>query len=542
MLIQMLADRFGANGTLYTNGTQYTVADDLAYLWIGQNAAIDVGTARESAQGTGLVPVLYDQQTGNMSAAGSPVSGYGIGVSANWFDNTTLLAGDSHTRRVGPTLSSKSASLVGYELTDTVSGGAQVYFGFDGYFALANTMLNCPFRIVHNLSVGGETIAQVSARLAVALAKYRPRFTVWMAGTNNVQDAGITSITTADTAAAAAIADTGAAWAKCTAAGSVVLAYTIPPRTTLSGFQRRVWSQLNNWIRQNASKTRGVFLAGDAAKAAGNPGTGNWLASGEYGAISTADLDSIHGTAYGYYLIACESVPRLQTIVPFKRQGIAAPDLAYDATNGNNPLGTLLINGKMLGTAGSAVAPQTGSVPGSWTVQATPTAPTGGAGTIVPSKVTRGISTDDAPQVEELGEWLQVTMTGGTTGAGIIAFTQETQALGSGGAWAIGDVVQFSVQFETDSTNWNQGGFGALPPILEIQFGPNGGTGIGGFQLNGAPSTVGRMPSGVAMTPEVVIPAGITRLFVRILLRGQGVWRLSNAVLRRIPDRTATLV
>ena len=46
----------------------------------------------------------------------------------------------------------------------------------------------------------------------------------------------------------------------------------------------------------------------------------------------------------------------------FKRQGLSSPELFYDATNGNNPFGNLLTNGKMLGTAGTQVAPATGSI------------------------------------------------------------------------------------------------------------------------------------------------------------------------------------
>lgn len=52
MLIQMLADRFAAGGVLYAKGTQVNVADDLAFRWIGDGVATDVGGAREAQQGT----------------------------------------------------------------------------------------------------------------------------------------------------------------------------------------------------------------------------------------------------------------------------------------------------------------------------------------------------------------------------------------------------------------------------------------------------------------------------------------------------------
>lgn len=460
-------------------------------------------------------------------------------TAAPWIDNTVVLFGDSHTRRNGPTLSTKSASLVGYELTDTVSGAAQVYFGGDGYFVMANTILKGAFRILHNTAVGGETISQINDRIDTALNKYRPRYAVYMAGTNDIQSSSITSISTADTAAASAIANIAQGWAKIRSYNVIVLAYTITPRTGLSGFQRRTWAQVNSWIRKNANTTPGVFLAGDSAKAAGNPSTGNWLESGEYGAVATTNADSIHATSYGYYLIGCESARRLTAILPsIQSPSLNSPELAYDATNGNNPLGNLLINGKMLGTGGTQTAPATGTVADSWTVQATPTIPV--SGTIVTSKVTRSISSNDATQVAHLGEWQQVSMTGGST-AGVLALQQEIQNL-SGGAFAIGDVVCATLQFETDETNWSQAGVGAAAPIVEIQFGPNGGVGVGTYQLNGAPGVVGRIPSGVAKSPEVVIPAGLTRIFIRVLFRGQGTWRISDVDFRKVPDRTLTLV
>lgn len=448
---------------------------------------------------------------------------------------SVVLFGDSHTARNGPTLSSNAASSPGYKLSDTISGGAYVYFGGDGYFSLANTILNAPFRILYNAAVGGETISQINARIPATLDTYLPMFATYMAGTNDIQSSSITNIATADTAAAAAIAGIQAGWNAIIAKGSTVLAFTIPPRTGLSGFQRRTWAQVNSWIRQYAKVTSGVYLAGDAAAACGNPSTGDYLTSGQYGTVASANSgDNIHASTYGYYLIACDTARRLTPIIQFKRQALNSPELAYGATNGNNPYGNLLINGKMLGTAGTQTAPATGTVPDSWEVQATPTAPSGG--TIVTSKVSRSITSNDATQVEELGEWFQVSMTGGTT-AGVLALNQEIQQL-SGGAWAVGDLVQFSLQFETDETNWGQGAVGAVPPILEIQFSPNGSVGLGTFQLNGAPVVAGRIPSGVACTPEVKIPAGITRIFCRVIFRGKGTWRISDLNMRRITDRT----
>lgn len=78
MLIQMLADRFGAGGVLYAKGTQIDVATDLALRWIGDNVAAPVGLARETAQSIRKeVPVVLDQISSQQTAAGAPVSGAG---------------------------------------------------------------------------------------------------------------------------------------------------------------------------------------------------------------------------------------------------------------------------------------------------------------------------------------------------------------------------------------------------------------------------------------------------------------------------------
>lgn len=462
-------------------------------------------------------------------------------VSRAGIQRTVVIFGDSHSRRNGPAISGKSASLVGYELGDVFAAPTTdaVYFGFDGYFVAANTILNGAFRVLHNAAVGGETAAQINARIDTAMQRYQPAFAVYMAGTNDIQNAGITTAAAADTAAAATIADIAAGWARITSYGAGVLAYTIPPRTSLNGFQRRAWAQVNSWIRTAARRTANVYLAGDAARAAGNPATGDWLAATEYGAVATANSgDNIHATNYGYYLIGAESAQRLAALFALpKRPASAAPELAYDATNGNNPFGNLVSNGKMLGTAGAAVtSPATGSnLPLGWSIQGTPTAPSGG--TIVFSKVSRAFASEDATTFEQPGEWLQVAMTGGTT-AGIVELFQELPTSAQG-PWVPGDVLSASLQFEEDATNWGQASVGAFPPIFTIELRNAGGIiGQCGFGLNGAPVVNGRIPAGTAITPEVQIPAGTTRIFLRIRLRGQGTWRISDADCRRVTDRT----
>lgn len=499
----------------------------------------------------GATLTLSNGTAGQMDydAVGSGISALSIAeefgvrrvLAGGWVDRTVVLFGDSHTRRNGPTISGKATTRVGYEIGDAFATPATdvLYFGADGYFVIANTILNNPFRILHNTAVGGETIAQINARIDAAMEKYQPQFAVYMGGTNNIQDSGITTIAAADAAAALAISGIAAGWAKITGYGASVLAYTIPPRTSLNGFQRRAWSQVNSWIRYASKKTKGVYLAGDSAKAAGNPATGNYLASSEYGAVATANSgDDIHASTYGYYLIGAESAGRLSVFFPTKRTGLNSPELAYDATNGNNPYGNLIVNGKMLGATVAPTAPATGNIPTSWVIQGTPTAPSGGSGVITHTKVSRSYPSADATTTEEVGEWFQIEMTGGTTGAGLIQYQQEV-ATSAQGPWAAGNVLVASMQFETDALNWNQNGFGASPPIAVIELRNAGGIiGQSSFLLNAAPVTAGRIPAGTLTTPEVQIPAGTTRIFFRIYLRGQGTWRISDCDLRLVPDRT----
>lgn len=481
----------------------------------------------------------------NNPSTGVTIDGTGVlagrarlNLSANWMDNTCVIFGDSHDARIGPIFTSRSGG-PGYELADNLAGGAWAFYGLDGWLCTALMLSGWPLRILHNAAVGGETIAQANARMAAVFAKYQGvRFAVYGPGTNDAQSSSITTIATATAALNQAIADLQKGWATITGNGTVCLAATLPPRTGLSGFQRRVWAGINAWIRANVNKYPGVYLLADRAKGAGNPATGAWLANAEYGAVTSADFDTIHGTAYGYYLVGCEAAPRLQALLPFRRQGLAAPELAYDPTNGNTKQGNLVVNGKMLGTGGSNVAPATGPIPDSWLVQATPTAPTGG--TIVCSKVARNIPSADATTVESLGEWLQVSMTGGTT-EGVLQLRQQLSTSAQG-PWAPGDVITGVLHFETDAANWSQNGVGALPPIVTIEFNANGGNGRVSFGQNAGAAVQGRIPAGTIRLPEAVIPPGTTDIWVRIYFRGQGTWRVSEVDVRYIPDRSATLI
>lgn len=121
MLIQMTADRFGASGTLYTKGTQYDLAADLAFRFIGDGVAFDVGTARESQEGGQLVPVKFNKVTGVMEADGAPVSGAGISTPFTVNSRDGLGRVTSYTE--GTTTFTVTYGAFG---VDTISGGGKV--------------------------------------------------------------------------------------------------------------------------------------------------------------------------------------------------------------------------------------------------------------------------------------------------------------------------------------------------------------------------------------------------------------------------------
>lgn len=96
MQVRMLASRFGASGTLYAAGTTYYLADDLAYLYIGQGAAVAV-TAGIPAATKRDQPLMVN--AAEESSIRSLVSGDGIRAAAAV--NTIFALGDSRVSANG---------------------------------------------------------------------------------------------------------------------------------------------------------------------------------------------------------------------------------------------------------------------------------------------------------------------------------------------------------------------------------------------------------------------------------------------------------
>ena len=430
--------------------------------------------------------------------------------------NTICLIGDSITLRNYPTPTS-----------------SLLYYGGDGYFARANCRLGWPFEVAGIFGVSGENSTQILARVDSQVTPLAPKYCLVLAGTNDVTDDAIPVETT--------ILNLSAIYEKLNKAGIIPIKATIPPRNVASsgmsaGRKKKIFA-INRWIRESSKSYENRVV--DFFKAVANPATGEWIAAGEYGALSNSTSDGIHPTDYGADLMALEIVSRFTGIVSnntVSGGSGASYDIMYDATNGADVNGNIIQNGGFLGTGGTLAGSATGSLATSWVVQngVVPSGAGEGAGAVTLSKVAR---------TGQFGEWQQITISGGDAGntAGRLSMnvrdvvSQNGVAL-SADTWQPGDQVYAQCAFETDASGWG-GASGTSDCLLAMELECwNAGTLLmtKWAQNAAASSNRSRMPSGIMRTPIATIPAGTTRIYLWLHFRGKGTVRFADAEVRKV--------
>ncbi|KQY83661.1 SGNH/GDSL hydrolase family protein [Pelomonas sp. Root1444] len=131
MLITMLADRFTAGGVLAAKGSQITVDDDLAFRWIGDGVATDVGQAREALQGT-LDPVSGAGNLGNRrSLMARCLTGRSsaVAVASTAFTGTGLVTGLTQHQRHALATAFDSVRIGIPNMHTAAVAGVKVIFG-----------------------------------------------------------------------------------------------------------------------------------------------------------------------------------------------------------------------------------------------------------------------------------------------------------------------------------------------------------------------------------------------------------------------------
>lgn len=426
-----------------------------------------------------------------------------------------VLLGDSYENKCGPTFS-----------------GVITSYPQEGYFCYANALLNGYFRLLNapNAGVGGNTCAQIAARVYADALAYNPEWVLIGGSTND-------DLSTPALVQRAFSAMQGA-YDAVLGAGKRLIVCTRAPRSTATTAQRVGQAAYNARVRRYA-QTRGAVLF-DMAAAVSHPDTGIALAQGEYGA--TANLMDTDNTHLSFTGAAVAGFQLYQALLPYVQGDLSwslavggnstNQDLIWDATNGVCPDGNIFANGKMLGTGGTLQSPFTGSLAAGWAINTGGSVPaTGGAGSV--SKVAINGPT-------RRGEWQQIQITPGASGqAGYIEIFRQSPVTvfdGSRGL-SIGDSIYGSMRFETDALDYaGTDGLSGTTLSFAVQcLNSSYATLATATALNRAANNGRfRLPSGVIQTPEITIPASTAFVFAYIRFDGVGTVRVTDVQGRKV--------
>lgn len=361
--------------------------------------------------------------------------------------------------------------------TDAASASGTIAKENRGYITQAMVMLRQRMRWLKNGATGGDTVAQMLAGVDDLLA-LDPGWYIGFGHINSINNEGATSATI--------ISQLTQIFDKCAAKGvRVVWGTDWISGGTNTADKKKYAAEVNNWLRQQATRRPNFYLA-EYAAVMGDTETG----------IIPASLgqDLLHQDAPGAYKMAQELVRILDPLVPRSDRL-----LTYNG-DPTNYLGNGMFTGNTSGLA-------TG-----WSK---------GSSTATYSKVPR---TDGLP-----GEWQQV------------AFTNETvtslmrQVTLSGTDLTEGTPVFAELEFETDEAGWN-----ATELTLQLQT-------IGGDAASASnpkvvndmilaattPLALPRIASGILRTPAFPISVGATHLQFSVRAKGTGVYRACRGRIAR---------
>ncbi len=308
--------------------------------------------------------------------------------------------------------------------TDT-GANFNTYHGSRGYFTWLQVLLGFPFHYEvgndgaseatgDNAGIGGDTTADMLARLSSSVLSRNPDIVFFMGGTNDIKNGENTATITANIEL---IID------MLLAHNIIVVLLPITPRLSTGSTdwandaERRTHHAVNHWLRDKAKRTHSVLMLDvypelvDEASAVGSAQT------------ELIQDDGIHPTIEGAYAMAKAGVQKLESLIcPVNELLHSASDL-YHASE--NPHGNLLENGLLAGDTGNASTATTGDVADDWRIFRSG----GSDATIAASKIARPDSTSGVMQR------MEITTTGagtdcdvyfapsGTTTSGIVTGT-----------------------------------------------------------------------------------------------------------------------
>ena len=331
-----------------------------------------------------------------------------------------------------------------------------------GYFAWANAYLGQRFRWVRNAGIGGNTTTQMLARVQSDVLAYTSDWVIVCGGANDV---------TNDVPTATIMDNLTAILDALRADGRRVLLTTVPPSTNVNTAPRQaVIHAVNDWIRALPTSRPDVVVA-DVWRATVDPATG-------FPAAGNA-IDAVHPSEAG--------ASRMGRAIAAALDGVVAPRPA--------PLVTVTDPRNVI---------------------ANPDFASSGTGWVVAGS---GVSVVYQAHPERAGNQAVVTIAGATDGSERgITFEENI----SGGRWVVGDTLQMSAVIEWEGASVLTGAAGKTwAPYLRMGLRETGGAfvtfawgmGVATAEKVEVPSTPAVAGLVTLITPRLVIPAGVNRLY-----------------------------
>lgn len=371
-------------------------------------------------------------------------------------------------------LNKNTIALFGDSITEQnkLSSTNPFFHGVKGYFTWANVLLGHNFNVVKYSGVGGNTTAQMLARLYndIINIQDKPRYCLVLGGTNDCLG---------DISSASIISNLNNIYDALIENGIIVIACTILPATTINGApsRRNTMNAVNRWIKLLPQVKKNVIVC-DWVPDFIDQSTGN--------PKSNFTTDGIHPTHLGAYYLGY----KLYSILKDKIQ--ISDILCNSAFDSSSYLGNPFMTGNVSGMA-------TG-----YTAQAT------GGAVYTASKVASS---------DNLGDWQQIAV----TTKGRVNVNKVTNVSGT---FVEGDKVYLQMEFESDD-NWDAtsyissniscysaGWASTLVAVLDLAWYP--ADGVYDFK---------NPRKGVLKTPIMTIPNGGVYLISMIDFNGIGTFR-----------------
>ena len=395
--------------------------------------------------------------------------------------------GDQLARPTHPGLVAIGDSITDNNHASTTWSGASYSrtsaYRADGYLAGAMVVARQRCSWVEK-GISGESTGAMLARFDTDVTALNPHIVIEAGGTNDMRSGKTV---------AELIANKRAMWEKAWAIGAKVISTTVPPAADSGDPVRRNVQEANNWLREYARSNPQNFILVDWYPDMVDPLTGGVK-------TSVMDAAGVHPNSLGALNLSAKFAEAIDRFLPSTFDPLPNDNL--------NDLGNLMSTPLLTGATGGKSGNYTGTNATGWFGS---TAATSAVGSVV-------------ARPDGLGQWQQITATG--TGRSRVSRNIRSE-------FTVGDIIQGTVEFETDAADWADGAVDIQMACLQA----DGTTAVHSASSfsNGADATaLGRYPAGVLQTPPIVIPTGTTSVQVSLILNNGGTARFGRVAVRKL--------